>query len=180
MYQLQKYACQKGQINFVCHKLVVLGYYHLSYDTSVMKEQKSTPEDLVSQFFERVWSPPHDLTAIDEIMAEDYRITTAGSLITGRENFKEWVKNFQTLLLEARTESIEMFMDESKSNVVSRWKCSGKNNGLFGLEPDHKQVVFTGIAIWEAKDDKLSECWVERSGLELLEQLKGNVDQRLI
>lgn len=28
-------------------------------------------------FFRRVWAPPHDLSAIDDLMTEDYRITTA-------------------------------------------------------------------------------------------------------
>ena len=35
------------------------------------------PEKLVLEYFERVWHDPHELEAIDELMTEDYIITTA-------------------------------------------------------------------------------------------------------
>jgi hypothetical protein len=34
-----------------------------------------------------VWNPPHDLNAINELMTEDYTITTAGQVVKGRKNF---------------------------------------------------------------------------------------------
>ncbi len=47
-----------------------------------------TAEALAREFFQRVWAPPHDLDAIDELMTEDYRITTAGQVVEGRAAFK--------------------------------------------------------------------------------------------
>jgi len=44
---------------------------------------------LAREFFRRVWAPPHDLSAIDELMTEDYRITTTGQVIAGRDAFKK-------------------------------------------------------------------------------------------
>ncbi|PKV51410.1 SnoaL-like polyketide cyclase [Aquimarina sp. MAR_2010_214] len=129
------------------------------------------PKKLVLDFFDRVWSAPHELDAIDELMTEDYTITTAGKKITGRKEFKKWVGEFQKQLLDAKTENIELFYNEKKDKIVSRWKCSGKNNGLFGVEPDNRFVFFTGIAIWFIKEDRLSECWVERSAYELYQDL---------
>ena len=129
------------------------------------------PDSLILEFFQRVWSPPHDLDAIDELMAEDYRITNAGTIIRGREAFKTWVKEFQQLLLEAKTESVDMFFDKNETKVVSRWVCSGKNNGLFGLDPDDRPISFTGMAIWTVSQGKLTECWVERSAYELFKEL---------
>tara|TARA_R110002050_G_scaffold26056_2_gene69057 strand:- start:665 stop:1102 length:438 start_codon:yes stop_codon:yes gene_type:complete len=145
-----------------------------------MEKIIKTPHDLVTQFFESVWHAPHDLDAIDRFMTEDYKITTAGSLISGRENFKNWVKGFQRLLLDAKTESIDLFHDPSKTKVVSRWVCSGRNNGLFAIEPDNKLVSFTGIAIWTIRDNKLSECWVERSAYELYQQLQENSKNQFV
>ena len=43
--------------------------------------EKQKPEKLVLAFFDRVWHHPHELDAIDELMTEDYTITTAGSVI---------------------------------------------------------------------------------------------------
>ena len=92
----------------------------------------SSAEQLALKFFSRVWTPPNDLDAIDELMTEDYAITSGGKDIIGREEFKAWVKEFQTHLLEARTESLEVFANVADDRVVSRWVCSGKNNGVLG------------------------------------------------
>lgn len=131
----------------------------------------SIPEKLVLEFFNRVWHNPHDLDAIDELMTEDYCITTAGKPVKGRNEFKNWVGKIQQQLLDAKTESVDIFYNENGNKVVSRWNCSGKNNGLFGLKPDNRFISFTGIAIWTIRDNKLSECWVERSAYELYQNL---------
>lgn len=132
---------------------------------------KPLPEKLVLEFFDRVWHSPHELDAIDDLMTEDYVITTAGKKLVGRGEFKKWVGKFQKQLLDAKTESIDLFFNEKKDKVVSRWNCSGRNNGLFGLEPDKRFISFTGIAIWTVKDNRLSECWVERSAYELYQKI---------
>ncbi|HET6765352.1 MAG TPA: nuclear transport factor 2 family protein [Longimicrobiaceae bacterium] len=129
------------------------------------------PEQLPVEFFRRVWAPPHDLDAIDEMMTEDYTITTAGSVIRGRAAFKEWVRHFQTLLLDATNETLEVFASASGDRVVSRWVCRGRNNGIFGLPADGRAVSFSGIAIWRVEGGRLAECWVERSALELYRSL---------
>lgn len=131
----------------------------------------SIPEKLVLEFFARVWHSPHELNAIDELMTEDYCITTAGKLVKGRNEFKNWVGTFQKQLLDAKTESVDVFCNEKGDRVVSRWNCSGRNNGLFGLKPDNRFISFTGIAIWTIRDNRLSECWVERSAYELYQNL---------
>jgi hypothetical protein len=136
-----------------------------------MDKSDQMPEKLVLAFFERVWHSPHDLDAIDELMTEDYSITTAGKAVEGRAKFKNWVGEFQKQLLDAKTDSVDVFSNEKKDKVVSRWVCSGRNNGLFGLDPDKRNISFTGIAIWTVKDNRLSECWVERSAYELYQNL---------
>ncbi len=129
------------------------------------------PEKLVLEFFERVWHNPHELDAIDELMTEDYIITTGGKAVKERTEFKKWVGEFQKQLLDAKTESVDIFFNEKKDKVVSRWDCSGRNNGLFGLKPDNRFISFTGIAIRTVRDNRLSECWVERSAYELHQNL---------
>jgi len=94
-------------------------------------------------------------------MTDDYEITTAGSLIKGRENFKTWVSEFHQVLLEATTQSLDVFSDAQGERVVSRWICSGINNGILGLPADHKRVSFSGIAIWTITDGRFSTCWAE-------------------
>ena len=139
----------------------------IKHNDNTIKE----PEAIVTEFFNRVWTPLNDLNAIDEMMTEDYTIISGGKEIKGREAFKAWVKEFQTHLLEARTVSQEAFSNATGSRVVSRWVCSGKNNGLFGLPADGRFISFTGIAIWKLRDGKFAECWVERSAFELYNEM---------
>ena len=136
-----------------------------------MSIHKSRVEQLPVEFFRRVWAPPHDLDAIDELMTEDYTITTGGQVIRGRNAFKAWVAEFQHRILDATNETLEVFASASGDRVVSRWVCRGRNGGLFGLPADDHPVEFTGIAIWRVEDDRLAECWVERAAFEAYRQL---------
>jgi putative hydrolase of HD superfamily len=131
----------------------------------------SGAEHLVLEFLRRVWGPAHDLDAIDELMTEDYVITTGGTVIRGREEFKAWVREFQSRLLDARTRSVDTFASAAGDRVVSRWICTGISNGLLGLPADGRPVSFTGIAIWRVRDRRLAECWVERASWELYQEL---------
>lgn len=132
----------------------------------------ATGERLAREFFGRVWAPPHDLAAIDELMTPDYRITTAGQVVEGREAFKRWVGQMQTTVGGATNEHLEVFENPAGDRVVSRWITRGTNEGMFGLPADGRPVQFSGIAIWRVEGDRLAECWVERSALELLNQLR--------
>ena len=123
-------------------------------------------ERLPVEFFVRVWAPPHDLDAIDELMTEDYVITSGGQVVRGRAAFKAWVREFQARLLDATNETLDVFADAGGTRVVSRWVCRGRNNGIFGLPPDGRPVEFTGIAVWRVRDGRLAECWVERAAWE--------------
>src|ERR671918_209515 len=68
--------------------------------------------------------------------------------VRGREAFKNWVREFQARLGNARTTNVEAFANPAGDRVVSRWVCTGINNGLLGLPADGRPVSFTGIAIW--------------------------------
>ena len=128
---------------------------------------------LALEFLERVWGEAHELQAIDELMTDDYAITSGGHVIRGRAAFKAWVADFQSKLADARTKSVAVFAGAHGAMVVSRWICTGRNNGIFGLAPDNRPVSFTGIAIWRIADGKLAECWAERSAHEAYLQLSG-------
>jgi hypothetical protein len=57
--------------------------------------------------------------------------------------------------------------------MSSRFGVTGHNNGMFGLPADGKPVAFSGNAILAVSPTgKLARNWVERSALELYNQLK--------
>lgn len=78
-------------------------------------------ERLAREFFRRVWAPPHDLDAIDELMTENYRITTAGSVVDGRDAFKAWVASMQKQVRQATNEHLEIITNSAGDRVISRW-----------------------------------------------------------
>ncbi|KAB2311483.1 nuclear transport factor 2 family protein [Betaproteobacteria bacterium SCN2] len=141
-----------------------------------MKPELTGPElaeHLAREFLSRVWGANPDLDAIDELMTEDYRITSAGTVISGRSEFKSWVSEFQSRMPGARNEVLDVFANAKGDRVASRWICSGTNNGMFGCGADGRHFSFSGLSIWAVRDDMLSECWVERSGLEAYLELSG-------
>src|SRR5436190_20666376 len=78
-------------------------------------------ETLALEFLRRVWSGDHDLSAIDDLMTEDFEISSGGVRVIGRAAFKEWVRAFQQTLSRAHTESLDVFANTAGDRVVSRW-----------------------------------------------------------
>ena len=134
-----------------------------------------TPEesvDLVETFWEEVWAACNP-DAIERFVTEDFIFTSAGLDVTGPEEFTAWVAGFQATIAELKWETIETFSNADGSRVASRFRVTGRNNGMFGLPADGKPVGFTGNAILAVTPDgQLARNWVERSARELYNQLK--------
>lgn len=134
-----------------------------------MGKQESTK--IVEAFWGAVWQGK-DFDAIDRFCVEDFVITSGGADIVSRERFKAWARKFNDQIGDLRFDVIETFQNEEGSRVASRWRVSGRNNGLFGLPPDQREVSFTGTAIWEVSNEgKLVHNWVERASWEAFQQL---------
>ena len=106
-------------------------------------------------------------------MTEDFVITSAGVDVAGRETFKAWVAGFQSNIADLTWETIETFASADGLRVSSRFRITGRNNGMFGLPADGKPVALTGNAILAVTPaGKLAHNWVERSAWELYNHLK--------
>ena len=93
--------------------------------------------------------------------------------MSGRENFKTWIADFLAKLTDLHLEVVESFQNADGSRVTSRWILTGKNNGLFGTEPDQRDIAMTGTAVWAVREDgKLLTNWVERASWELSQRLR--------
>jgi predicted ester cyclase len=132
-----------------------------------------TPVEKVIYFWNNVWSYPYNVDLIDSLMVEDFKITTAGKEISGRDEFKKWVTGFLKTIDNAHLENLDIFESKCNTKVVSRWKFTGLHNGMFGLAPNKKPISLTGTAIWLIKDNKLAHNWVERSSWEVFQQVSG-------
>jgi nuclear transport factor 2 (NTF2) superfamily protein len=129
---------------------------------------------IVHLFWEEVWNA-HDPEAVDRYVVDDFVIVSGGEMITGRENFKDWIRGFLDSVVDLRLEVSESFQNEDGSRVASRWVLTGRNNGILGSQPDQRDVVLTGTAVWAVREDgKLTTNWVERSSWELSQRLSAH------
>ncbi|WP_424630670.1 ester cyclase [Bradyrhizobium sp. SYSU BS000235] len=123
---------------------------------------------IVEKFWNEVWKRPHNPDAIDELVAEDFVITSGGNDVVSREAFKAWVVDFQSKVYDMQFESIDTFQNQDGSRVASRWRFTGRNNGIMCTEPNGVLFEMTGIAIWEVgPDGLLRHNWVERNAWEV-------------
>jgi hypothetical protein len=127
---------------------------------------------IVENFWREVWRSPQNPDAIDRLVAEDFVITSGGHDIQGRTAFKKWVIEFQSKITDLEFEPIETFQNEEGSRVASRWRVTGKNNGILGTSADQEPILMIGTAVFAVRDDGLLQHnWVERNAWELYGRL---------
>jgi len=128
--------------------------------------------EIVENFWREVWKRPHNPDAIDHLVSEDFVISSGGRDIVGRDNFKAWAKGFQAQVHDFEFHVVETFQNADGSRVASRWKVTGRNNGMMGTEPNGAPFEMTGTAVWEVGEDGLlRHNWVERNAFEVHGQI---------
>ncbi|WP_218825574.1 ester cyclase [Streptosporangium subroseum] len=145
-----------------------------NFGTSWRAEMSNpTSVEIVEAFWDAVWNA-HDPDAIDRFVVDDFVITSGGEDVVSKESFKEWVRNFLEKINDLNLEVIESFQNEDGSRVASRWRITGRNNGVLGTAADQRPIAFTGTAVWAVREDgKLLHNWVERASWELFQRLTG-------
>lgn len=142
---------------------------------------QSNPKDeskaLVTRFWKEVWNAPYSMKTIDELVSDDFVITTDGKDIKGRENFKKWVQSFQSKINDLKVVPLEILVTDEGKRVITRMKATGHNKGMFGTKPDGRPIEFVAISIIEIKNGKLTHNWVERSAYELHQRLASDIQE---
>jgi len=104
----------------------------------------------VEEFSERVWKAGNP-AVIDDFLIDDFVITTGGVDVVSRTKFKEWAAAFMVKINDLQFDVIETFQNEDGSRVASRWRITGKNNGILGSPADQQPISFTGTAVWAVR-----------------------------
>jgi hypothetical protein len=127
--------------------------------------------EIVEHFWKAVWQSRNP-DAVDDLVTEDFTITSGGIDIHTRAEFKKWVAAFLASITDFEFHVVETFQNETGDRVASRWRITGKNNGFMGLEPCQTPFEMTGTAIWQVREDGLLQHnWVERNALEVHRQV---------
>ena len=75
-------------------------------------------------------------------VVDDCVITTGGVDIVTKDRFKAWVKQFLDKVADLEFGVVETFQNEDGSRVASRWRITGKNNGVLGMPADQRPIDF--------------------------------------
>jgi SnoaL-like polyketide cyclase len=68
----------------------------------------------------------------------------------------------------AHSLGLDLVQNQDGSRVASRWRVTGRNNGLMGTEPNGAPFEMTGTAVWEiGADGRLRHNWVERNAYQV-------------
>ena len=105
-------------------------------------------------------------------MVDDFILISGGKEIRSKENFRQWLRDFLGLVNDLKFESVESFQNEDGSRVASRWRVSGRNNGILGGESDQREITFTGTAVWAVRED--GNCCATGSSVRRLNPLAGS------
>src|SRR4029077_4082987 len=123
--------------------------------------------EIVTAFWDEVWNA-HEPDAVDRFVADDVVIEAGGQEIAGKDNIRNWVKEFLDHVNDLHVDTIETFQNDDGTRVTSRWVLTGTNNGILGTEPNSKPIAMTGTAVWTVDENgKLQRGWVEQASVEL-------------
>jgi hypothetical protein len=138
---------------------------------SSLPTDKDAARDVVARFWREVWNLPYSIAAFDELIADDFAISTDGHAIEGKEAFRAWLQAFQSKIGHLETVPEAILVPEDGRHVSTRMRVSGFNKGLFGTAPDQVPVDFVAISVMEVRDEQLAYNWVERSAFEIHQRL---------
>lgn len=125
---------------------------------------KSTEK--VLRFWDEVWNA-HDLDAVDKFVTDDVVLATGRQESIGKENLKNWIKEFLDKVNDLKVDAGETFQNPDGTRVTSRWVLTGTNNGLFGTQPNGEEIALSGIAVFAVDDDgKVDRFAVEQDSFE--------------
>jgi steroid delta-isomerase-like uncharacterized protein len=129
--------------------------------------------EIVNAFWEDVWNAwnAHAPDAVDRVVADDVVIEAGGQEISGKDDVKNWVREFLDHVNDLHVDAVGTFENDDGTRVTSRWVLTSTNNGILGTDPNDKPIAMTGTAVWTVDDAKLQRGSVEQASFELYHYL---------
>jgi steroid delta-isomerase-like uncharacterized protein len=129
----------------------------LEVKTMLKTESAEENKRIAERLFEEVMNRGN-LQAIDDLVAEDYKLNDPQGLPAGRDGVHAMVGMFRTGFPDLRM-SVEEMVGE-RDMVAIRWIGTGTHRGEFmGLSPTGEQVQVRGTSLLRFRDGKISEEW---------------------
>lgn len=128
---------------------------------------------LVVEFYERIWNQK-DLQAIPLLMSPSVHFRgSLGKEARGHIAFQEYVIDVLSALESYRCHIADMLTEENR--VFARVTFEGRHVGRFqGYMPSNEWVKWTGCALFNFEDQRITELWVLGDLYTLHQQLRQN------
>ena len=128
-------------------------------------------KEIVIRFWNEVWNDPYSMATFDDLVSDDFVISTDDKEIKGKEAFRDWLLTFQSKIDQLRTSPLDVLIAGEGDRIVTRMRVSGLNRGIMGTVADHAPFEFIAISIMLVENQKRVYNWVERSAFELYKRL---------
>jgi len=135
------------------------------------QENKVTVRSVIEEAFNK-----GNLSAIDELIADEYVNHGPGTEVRGREGMKGFVTAYRAAFPDYHCVIEEQIAEGD--TVVTRWTAHGTQDGeLMDIPPTGKRVSLCGVVIDRLADGRLVETWLQADMLGMLQQL-GVIPER--
>jgi steroid delta-isomerase-like uncharacterized protein len=113
----------------------------------------------VRRVFEEIMNKGN-LQAVDELVADDYRVTDPPGIPPGKEGFRALVNMYRTGAPDLKM-TIEDLIAEG-DQVAVRWVATGTLTGeMMGMPPTGQRVTFRAISWFRLVNGRLAEEWTQ-------------------
>ena len=120
-----------------------------------MKKQ----EKIVRDFYSEIWGKKN-LSLVPTILNSDFVFRgSLGQEAKGHKGFIDYVEYIHGALSEYSCEIEDMVSESNK--IFAKMKFTGIHTGSFiGFKPTNKEIYWSGAALFNFKDLKISNLWV--------------------
>jgi len=114
-------------------------------------------KDIIEQFSKTVWND-HNLSVIDKLFSPTAKIHSPMRTVQGADSIREIVDKWLTAFPDMMVRWDEFITEGDK--VVSRYTANGTHlGGFFETKPTYKEVNFSGVIIYQLKNQKIVDYW---------------------
>jgi len=111
-----------------------------------------------------------DPSAVEEVFTPDCTLHLASGDVEGVEQMKGFIGAYRNAFPDAHS-TIDRQVAEDEM-VVTLWTARGTHLGAFmGIEPTGRKFEISGVTTEKVEGDRISEVWVTRDELSMMQQL---------
>lgn len=132
-------------------------------------KQEQTTHTVIEEFDREIYQKGNQ-SAIDRLIADDFRHHAPFPTPQGKEGFKGFIAGFREAFPDGTSETHDLIVDGDKA--VIRYTFRGTHRGEFmGVPATGNEVEISGVSIYRVVDGKVTDEWSAVDALGLMQQV---------